>query len=608
VRLALTGYDAESKACFSRFADEDVLTRLRAATPNDPLVPLGTEYDAEGRPCRNLYGVFDLAWQAVAHAAWASQVEQEVDAIRRRIRDAHGRPLRFLIWAGMGGSIEDKSMYAAVGLLRRGVRFYALDSTDPAKPRAILDDLTRRSGGSLRDALRSTLVVGMALGRTSYEPVLNLEKLTRLYERARLDPAPHFLYLTIDGSLLDAFARPRGYRRVPLQLDGRETTAGRHSGPLTRGSLYPLALAGVDLRAWLAGARLADTQVMAAWKLAAFVHAHGVRGRDKVTLVLPRAWRGAGVWTKQDFEESLGKSEALGIKIVIGESAAESLRAAAAADRLFLVVRRGGTPDHPSIDALRRAAAAVAVVDVPLEEPLSRYMQFVHYVVFGLGYLRRMNFVTQPAVELYKSIANALHQEAGRAGGPMQTEAWRAMTTSPRRMEWRRRVRVYFDGIESELPAHDAAAAYAAVVRELVTARRVEYGEMTFYGDTRFDPSGRALRAILERAGSRVFRRALRLPVDVYEGPAVNHSYHEMIIGHGRCVSTVLVSAMHRPITPIGYAADYHLCQFLATKLALTERRRPVIAIVLKDLTAATREATDAFFVAVARHLRGATR
>jgi glucose-6-phosphate isomerase len=606
VRLSFTGYDAESAACFSRFGEEDVLARLRAMIPDDPLVPLGMEYDAHGRPSRNLYGVFNLAWQA--HYEWATQVEREVEDLRRRIREVERRPLLFLIWAGMGGSIEDKSMYAALGLLRRGVRFYALDSTDPTKLRAILHDITRRAGGSLADALRSTLIVGMALGRASYEPVLNLEKLTRLFERARLDPAPHFLYLTIDGSLLDNFAQASGYRRVPLQLDGHETTAGRHSGPLTRGSLYPLALAGVDIRAWLAGARLADAQVMEAWKLAAFLHACGVRGRDKVTLVLPRDWRSVGMWTKQNFEESLGKSEALGIKIIIGESAPESLRAATAADRLFLIVRRGGAPDRSYIGALRRAAPAVAVVDVPLQEPLSGYMQFVHYVVFGLAYLRQMNFVTQPAVELYKAIANALHQEAARAGGPLQTEAWRALAATPRRAVWRRRLSLYFDGVEADSSAGDAAATYAAVLRKLAAEHRVEYGEVTFYGDTRFDPAGRALRAILERAASRVFRRALTLPVDVYEGPAVNHSYHEMIIGHGRCISTVLVSAVHRPIATIGYTADYHLCQFLATKLALMERRRPVIAIVLKDLTAATREAVDAFFVAVAQHLRGATR
>jgi len=50
---------------------------------------------------------------------------------------------------------------------------------------------------------------------------------------------------------------------------------------LTRGSLYPLALAGVDLASWIAGSELSDEEIHIAWKLSAFLHAQGVAGRDK---------------------------------------------------------------------------------------------------------------------------------------------------------------------------------------------------------------------------------------------------------------------------------------------------------------------------------------
>ncbi len=118
---------------------------------------------------------------------------------------------------------------------------------------------------------------------------------------------------------------------MPLQLDGRHTTSGRHSSPLTRGLLLPLALAGVDLRAvGIRATSLTDDEVMTAWRLASFLHAAGLAGRDKVTLLLRRPWRGAALWTKQAVEESLGKSEALGIKIVIDEKpGAARYRAAA---------------------------------------------------------------------------------------------------------------------------------------------------------------------------------------------------------------------------------------------------------------------------------------
>ena len=620
MKLSLYGHRTESDSHFRRFRDENVLTRLRALDArvsneglaalnpaDDPLIAIGMEVDGNGRPTRNGYGVFNLAWKAAEHPEWADQVTTEIKEIRDRIRVAHGVPLRFLIWAGMGGSVEDKSMYEGAGLLRGRVRFYALDSTDPAKLHAILADIERRAGRPLREALRSTLVVGMALGMTSYEPVVNLEKLTALYDRQRVDGRANFLYLTLPGSLLDRFAGPRHYRNMPLQMDGRCTTAGRHSGPLTRGSLYPLALSGVDLRAWIAGTRLSDAEVMTAWKLASFLHAEGVAGRDKVTLGLPRAWAGASLWTKQDFEESLGKSEKLGIKIVIGEKPADAVRAASgpARDRAFLVVRFRGEPDRGTLSVLRRTGRPVAVLDVPRRAPLSRYMQFMHYAVFGLAYLRHMNFVTQPSVELYKSIANALHAEARRAGGPTRTAAWRAMCETPRQVTWRRCLTLYFDGVDAEGGTGDAARVYARLLQRVAADGVVEYGELTFFGDMRFSCSGRSMRKVLDRAADRVFRRGVNMPVDVYEGPAVNHSYHEMIIGHGRCFSTIVLSGRQHSIRAIGYGAEFHIAQFLATKLALARRRRPVVAVVLKDLSGASLEAADEFFLAAARYLRG---
>src|SRR5580698_7069570 len=193
----------------------------------------------------------------------------------------------------MGGSAEDKAMYQAVGLLRRGPRLYLLDSTDPVKLESILADMKKRSGMNDADLLRRTLVVGMAMGMTSYEPVVNLRKLAAMYDAAGVDSRPNFYYTTFPGSLLDKFAGARGYRRVPLQLDEDNTTAGRHSAPMNRGSLYALGLAGMDLSAWMEGTFLSEEEIDSAWRLASFLHVQGEQGRDKVTLLLPRAWTGA---------------------------------------------------------------------------------------------------------------------------------------------------------------------------------------------------------------------------------------------------------------------------------------------------------------------------
>jgi glucose-6-phosphate isomerase len=602
---------------FERFTKERVLEKLHdidararqgglgALDAADPLVSIGVETDGAGKVTKNSYGVLNLAWQAQLHPEWPDQVAAEVAGIRDRLHKAHHTRLRFLIWAGMGGSVEDKSMYNAVGLLKGNPRCYALDSTDPAKLRCILEDMARRSGERLPALLRSTLVVGMAMGMTSYEPVVNLEKLSNLYAKHGIDARPNFLYMTLPGSLLDRFASERGYRKIELQLDNDNSTAGRHSAPLTRGSLYPLALAGVDLKSWIAGTFLTDEEVLDAWKLSAFLHAQGEAGRDKVTLALPKPWAGAALWTKQDFEESLGKCEAIGLKIVIQERIKLANYRAPKdprQDRAFLSVQIKGVPnpDTAKMALLRRAGYPVAALTLPAGTPLSRYMQFVHYTVCGLGALRHMNFVTQPSVELYKSITSRVYEEAQKSGGVENSRAWQCMARSPRRAAWRGALTLYYDQIGFDPDSGDAPSVYASLLRRLAADRQIEYGELTFFGDTRYCPRGRLLRRRLDRAAERVFRSRLCMPADVYEGPAMNHSYHEMIIGHGKCFSTIVFAEKQE------HGADYHSAQFLSTKLALEQRGRPVVAIVLKDLSERSLAALDEFFRLAANRLKGA--
>ncbi len=598
----------ESESSFQRFASASVLKGLKALHSRarrkglaalDPsrgaLIPIGMEIE-NGRVTKNGYGVFDLPWQAEDHPEWPDKISRELDEIREGVRAAHGVPIKFLIWAGMGGSAEDKAMYQAIGLLRKGPRLYLLDSTDPVKLDSILADMKKRSHLEDGDLLRRTLVVGMAMGMTSYEPVVNLQKLAAMYDAAGVDSRPNFYYMTFPGSLLDQFAAERGYRRVPLQLDEDNTTAGRHSAPMNRGSLYPLGLAGVDLRAWIDGTFLTDEEVDVAWRLASFFHVHGLEGRDKVTLILPNAWSAAGTWTKQDFEESLGKSAEYGLKIVTGERVRLTNYRAPKdphQDRVFWCIQIKGLQDGcaEKIALLRRAGYPVAALTLPKGTILSRYMQFVHYVVFGLAWLRLINFVTQPNVELYKTITNKLFAESERVGGIAKTKEWRQTEESPSKSIWRGRVTLRWDRLAKAIEPEGATAPalYASLVKHFIAERQATYGEITFFGDTRYWARGRALRTVLDRAAERLFRAGLKMPADVYEGPAMNHSYHEMIIGHGGCFSTIVVAED-------GEQADYHRAQYLATQMALAERGRAVVSLTLRDLQDASLRALDEFF------------
>ena len=144
---------------------------------------------------------------------------------------------------------------------------------------------------------------------------------------------------------------------------------------------------------------------------------------------------------------------------------------------------------------------------------------------------------------------------------------------------------------------------YASILSGRAASRQAEYAELTFFGDTRYSAPGRALRLVLERAAEKLFRAKLKMPVDIYEGPAMNHSYHEMIIGHGRCFSTVLISDQPESIPEAGYTADYHRAQFLATQMALEQRGRAVVSIHLRDLSERSLAALSEFFGQAARHV-----
>lgn len=570
---------------------------LEALDPSsNPLIAIGTEHDGH-TVTKNSYGVLNLSWQAgKSHAEWAATVAGELDGIRARVKAAHGVPPQYLIWAGMGGSAEDKSAYLACGLMKKGVRCYVLDSTDPAKFKFILEDIVKRGKLPLKDMLKRTLVAGMAMGMTSFEPVVNLEKLAELYDREKVDSNANFFYMTLPGSLLDQFASKRGYTRVPLQLDSGNSTAGRHSSPLTRGSLYPLGLAGVDLDAWIAATALEPEAIDRALSLAAVLDAQGKAGRDKVTLLLPKAWAGIGTWTKQNFEESLGKSESIGLKVVIGEPVA--LRnyhppKDAKQDRVFLSIQvQGSANGHAEkVQALRRAGYPVIAVTFPKATILSTYMQFMHYAVFGLGWLRKMNFVTQPSVELYKAITSRLHA----AGGGDLIDAvsghryGRGLTLDTR---------------FTQAPAGDAPAALALLLADQFGSGATSYGELSFFGDTRYSPLGRIARKALDRGANLLFRSLLKAPADVYEGPAMNHSYHEMIIGHGHCFSIVLISDKSEKIDKVAFDPAYHRSQFLATQMALAERGRTVVSIILKDMEARTISELEEFFRETAQCLK----
>jgi hypothetical protein len=147
---------------------------------------------------------------------------------------------------------------------------------------------------------------------------------------------------------------------------------------------------------------------------------------------------------------------------------------------------------------------------------------------------------------------------------------------------------------------------YASIIRGLLREGDLSYAELTFFGDMRYSRQGAAVRKVLQRAAEDLFGARLKMPADVHEGPAANHAYHETVMGHGKCLSTLLISQKQEPLPAARYSADHHVAQFLGTQFALAERKRPVVAISLKDLGEASLDSLSEFFRRAATAIRTA--
>ncbi|MBE3561857.1 MAG: hypothetical protein IMW89_21940, partial [Ktedonobacteraceae bacterium] len=230
-------------AALQRLREEDAIGQLRRRDGH--MAILGSED-----------GALKLDWvEGVArlldHPGQLEQIEAEAATLWQQ-------GIRHIIWAGMGGSVLTVRVLDALGFCdgRNGeqIAIYPLDSTDPAA----LNTIVRRIASAKRLALptasiasdpetlhtllQDVMMIGVAMGMTSEEPITHLEWFTALLQQAQLSPAQHLLVMTLPDSYLDRFARQHHAPSRPLQPDGGTGTGGRMSAPTTRVFLLPAAL------------------------------------------------------------------------------------------------------------------------------------------------------------------------------------------------------------------------------------------------------------------------------------------------------------------------------------------------------------------------------
>ncbi len=253
-------------------------------------------------------------------------IREEIEATKRAIlafaADVHsgriaapgGKPFTDVLLIGIGGSALGPQFIAdALGNSADKMAVHFLDNTDP--------DGFDRIFTHLSDRLSSTLVLVVSKSGGTKETRNGMLESAAAFAERGLDFARHAVAVTGEGSELDKTAVAEGWlRRFPMW----DWVGGRTS-VMSAVGLLPMALQGLDVEAFLAGAaamdaktRQPDARANAAMLLALmWYHAGGGRG-SKDMVLLPYKDRLAlfSKYLQQLVMESLGKERDLDGKLV----------------------------------------------------------------------------------------------------------------------------------------------------------------------------------------------------------------------------------------------------------------------------------------------------
>ena len=382
-----------------------------------------------------------LDWvEGVARLLADSKMLEEVEA---EAKDILQSGIRHIIWAGMGGSVLTVRVLCELGFFNeqnnhKSIAIYPLDSTDPAALNGIVRKIAAAKKlelpigeessdpSFLRTLLNDVMMIGVAMGMTSEEPITHLEWFTDLVKQAGLRPAEHLLVMTLPDSYLDRFAHEQQAPSRPLQPDGGTGTGGRMSAPATRVFLLPAALyltttfpnqpgqlRQVLQRAWddynleLATSQPAEHPFV---QLAAALSAASSDGACRMLLGMPDGWRVLVSWLEQLMEESLGKE---GKGIVVFDDQLLNHAAPGYLQNGMLHVRVVTETTPPPEDQLFLLSQPSLASQEPQNRLAALATSFLGWQLSMAlyGYLQHITFAGQPAVENYKARARALRTQ-----------------------------------------------------------------------------------------------------------------------------------------------------------------------------------------------------
>ena len=302
-----------------------------------------------------------------------------------------------VVLLGMGGSsLAPEVLHQVLASPGSGVEFHVLDSVDPEAVRA-----------AMAHAATSLFIVASKSGTTIEPTTMAAEAKRRVLAAGHTKWGSRFAAITDDGTLLHRSALADGFRDVfvnPSDIGGRYSA-------LSLFGMVPAAVMGLDLDRLLAGARAMESACRTApprenpgLALGAMMGAGFERGRDKLTLLVPKRLESFGLWIEQLVAESTGKHKK-GIVPITGESAQTSI----GDDRMFVVVRAGDeTPDPALLERATGSGAPIVTIQHPDVYALGAEFLRWEVATATAGLLMSINPFDEPNVKQAKDATSAL--------------------------------------------------------------------------------------------------------------------------------------------------------------------------------------------------------
>lgn len=324
-------------------------------------------------------------------------VTPQLPRLRAFAEGVHRDGFTHVVLLGMGGSsLAPEVLRQVLASSGTSPAFHVLDSVDPDAVRS-----------AMAHAATSLFIVASKSGSTIEPTTMAAEAKRCVIGSGHGQWGARFIAITDEGTVLHRSAVADGFREVFLN---RSDIGGRYSA-LSLFGMVPAAVMGLDLDRLLAGARAMEsacrlTQVREnpGLALGAMMHAGFQRGRDKLTLLLPKRLESFGLWIEQLVAESTGKHKK-GIVPIAGESAEPSI----GDDRLFVVVRAGDeTPDPAIVDRARSSGAPIVTIQLPDLYALGAEFLRWEIATATAGLLMTINPFDEPNVKQAKDATSAL--------------------------------------------------------------------------------------------------------------------------------------------------------------------------------------------------------